>query len=74
MFVHRANKPFKDLICQNKGFKHIESFRPFNRRRRPNRGSSYNIYPEDDEKAFKDIETELESDLDFKLKFFTYVI
>ena len=73
-YVYKANRTPKDPIHQNKGPKRIESFKLFNRRRRLNRGSNYNIYLEDDEEAFKDIETELESDLNFKLKFFTYVI
>ncbi len=73
-FVYRANRPFRDPICQNKGFKRIESFRPFNRCRRPDRGSSYNMYPEDDEEVSKDVEIEPESDLDLELESFTCVI
>jgi len=47
----------------------------FNRRRRPDKGSNYNtFFKNDDDEAFKDVETELESDLDFKLKSFTYII
>src|SRR6266566_3972647 len=73
-FVHRANRPSKDPTHQNKGSKYTESFKPLNRRRKPNRGFNYNIYPEDDEEAFKDAETEFESDLNLELESFTCVI
>ncbi len=73
-FVYKANKPSRDSICQNKGFKRIESSRPFNRCKKLDRGFSYNTHPEDDEEASKDVEIELESDLDPELKSFTYVI
>ena len=73
-FVYRANKPSKDPIRQNKGFKCIESFRPFNRRRRLDRGFSYNTYSEDDKEAFKNVETEPESDLDLELESFICII
>ncbi len=47
----------------------------FNRRRRPNRGSSYNtLFEDDDDKTFKNVETELEFDLDLELKSFICVI
>ena len=39
-----------------------------------NKGFSYNIYSEDDEKASKNVETEFKSDLDLELKSFIYVI
>ncbi len=74
MAFYRANRRFKDPIRQNKGFKRIESFKPSNRRRKLDRGSNYNIYSEENEKAFKDIEIEPESNLDLKLKSFIYVI
>src|SRR6266566_1519120 len=73
-FVHRANRPSRDPTRQNKDPKRIERFRPSNRRRRPNKGSSYNTYFEDDEEASKDTETELESDPKPELKSFTCVI
>ncbi len=46
----------------------------FNRRRKSNRSSNYNIYLKENEKVLKDIETKLKSDPDLKLKSFTYVI
>ncbi len=73
-FVHRVNKSSRDPICQNKNLKRTESFRPFNRRRRPDRGSNYNTYPKDDEEAFKNVETEPESNLNPKLESFIYII
>ncbi len=74
-YVHRANRTPKDLIRQNKGFKRIESFRPSNRRRSLDRGSSYNTFLEDnDNEASKDVEIEFESDLDPELESFIYVI
>ncbi len=73
-FVHKANRPFKDPTYQNKGFKRTESSKPFNRRKKPDRGSNYNTYPEDDEEASKDAETEPESNPDLELESFTYVI
>ncbi len=74
MAFYKANRPFRDFICQNKSFKCIESFRLFNRRRKPDRGSNYNMYFEEDEKVFKDVEIEFESDLDLELESFTYII
>jgi len=74
MAFYRVNRPSRDPICQNKSFKHIESSRPFNRRRKLDRGFSHNIYSEEDEEASKDAKTELESDLNLELKSFTYVI
>ncbi len=71
-YVYRANRPFKNPIHQNKGFKRIESFRPFNRCKKSNKGSSYNIHFEDDEESSKDVETELE--LELELQSFTYII
>ncbi len=47
----------------------------FNRYRRPDKSSSYNMFLEDDDdKTSKDIETELKSDLDPKLESFICVI
>ncbi len=60
-YVHRVNRPSKDFTRQNKGFKRIESFKLFNCCRRFDRDSSYNIYLEDDEESFKDVEIKLES-------------
>src|SRR6266566_8794865 len=74
MASYRANRPSKDLTYQNKGFKYIESFRPFNRRKRPDKGSNYNTHLEKDEEVFKDVETELKSDLNLELESFTCVI
>ncbi len=71
-YVHRANKPSRDPIRQNKDFKRIKSFRLSNRRWRLNKGSSYNIYFKDDEKDFKDVETKFKSKL--KLQSFIYII
>ncbi len=74
-YVYRANRTPKDLIRQSKGLKRIESSRPFNRRRRPNRGSNHNtLLKNDDDETLKDIEIELESDPDLELKSFTYII
>ncbi len=56
MAFYRVNRPFKDSIYQNKGFKRIKSFKPSNRCKKPDRGSNYNTYPEEDEKASKDVE------------------
>src|SRR6266699_7260095 len=68
-YVHKTNQTFKDPIRQNKGLKHIESSRPFNRRRRPNRGSNYNtFFKDDDDETFKDAETKFESDSNLELK------
>src|SRR6266566_3675025 len=74
MASYKANRPSKDPIRQNKGPKRIESSRPSNRRKKPDRGSSYNTYLEEDEKAFKDAKTKPESNLNPELEFFTYVI
>ncbi len=71
-YVHKANRPPKDLTRQNKGLKRIENSKPSNRRWKPNRGSSYNTHPEDDEKGSKNAEIELESEPE--LQSFTYVI
>jgi len=73
-FVHRANRLFKDPTHQNKGPKRTESSKPFNRRRRLDRGSSYNTHPKDDKKVSKDVEIEPESDLDPELESFICVI
>jgi len=73
-FVYKANRPSKDFTHQNKGFKRIESFKPPNRRKRPNRGFNYNTHFEDDEKTFKNAETKPESNLKLELKSFTSVI
>ena len=75
IYVHKANRTLKDLIHQNKGFKRTKSFRPSNRRRRPDRGSSYNtLFKNDDNEVSKDVETEPKSNPDPKLKSFTYII
>ena len=60
-YVHRANRLSKDLTCQNKGFKRIESFRPSNRRWRPDRDSNHNTHLENNEKGSKDVKTKPES-------------
>src|SRR6266699_3983334 len=73
-YVHRANRPSKDPTRQNKGPKRTESSKPPNHRKKPDRGSSYNTYLEDDEKASKDAETEPESDPNPELESFTCVI
>ncbi len=74
-YVHKVNRTPKDPTHQSKGFKRIESFKPFNRRRRPNRGSNHNtLFKDDDDKAFKDVETKFKSNSNPKLKSFTYVI
>ncbi len=75
MYVYRANRTSRDLICQSKGFKCIERFKLFNCCRRLDRGFSYNtFFEDDDDEAFKDVEIEFESDLDFELESFIYVI
>src|SRR6266566_3376913 len=74
IYVHRVNRTSKDLTYQSKGPKYIESSKLFNRRRKSNRSSNYNIYLKENEKVLKDIETKLKSDPDLKLKSFTYVI
>ncbi len=74
-YVHKANRTLKDLIRQSKSPKRIKSSRPSNCRRRPNRGSNHNTLLEDDDnKAFKDTETEPESDPNLELESFTYII
>ena len=74
-YVHRANRAPKDPTRQSKGFKRIESSRLSNRRRRLDRGSSYNmLFEDDDDETFKDAETEPESDPDPELKSFIYII
>ncbi len=74
MASYKANKPFKDPICQNKGLKYTENSRLSNRRKKLDKGSNHNIYPEENEETFKNVEIELKSNLDFKLKSFIYVI
>ena len=74
MASYRANRSFRDSICQNKDFKHIESSRLSNCCKKSDRGSSYNMQFEEDEEASKNVETEFESDLDFELESFTCVI
>ena len=64
-YVHRANKPPKDPTYQNKSFKRIENFKPSNCRWKPDRSSSHNTYPEDNEEGSKDVETKFE--LEFEL-------
>ena len=44
MASYKTNKPFKDPTHQNKSLKRIESFKPFNRRKKLNKRSNYNIY------------------------------
>src|SRR6266699_5121374 len=74
-YVHKANRTPKDPIYQNKSFKCIESFKPSNRRRRQDRSFNHNtLFKDDDNKAFKNAETEPESDPDPKLKSFIYII
>ena len=55
MASYKVNRPSKDPICQNKDFKRTESSRPSNCRRKPDRSSNYNMYPEEDKEASKDI-------------------
>jgi len=74
MAFYRANRSFRDPIYKNKSFKCIESSRPSNCCRKPDKSSSYNIYFEKDEEASKDVETEFESDLDPELESFIYII
>src|SRR6266699_6379669 len=74
MAFYRANRPSRDPICQNKGFKRIESFRPVNRCRKLDRGFSYNMHFEEDEEVSKDVETEPEFDLDLELESYICVI
>ncbi len=64
---YKANKLSKDPIRQNKGPKRIKSFKPFNRHKKPDRGSNYNTYFEEDKEVFKNVETEPESDLNLEL-------
>ncbi len=74
-YVYRANRTPKDPICQSKGPKRTESSRPSNRRRRPNKGSNHNMFPEDDDdKTLKDAETKPKSDLNPELESFTCII
>ncbi len=74
-YIHRANRTPRDLTCQSKGFKHIKNFKPSNRRRRPDRGSSHNTFFKDDnDEAFKDTETKPKSDPNLELKSFIYII
>ncbi len=63
MASYKVNRPSKDPTRQNKSPKRIESSRPSNRRKKPDRGSNHNTHLKEDEKTSKD---ELES--------FTYVI
>jgi len=75
MYVYKANGTSRDSIRQSKSFKRIESSKLFNRRRRPNRGSSHNTLLEDnDNKTFKNVETKFESNLNLELESFTYII
>src|SRR6266566_3478312 len=74
MASYRTNRPSKDSTHQNKGPKRIENSRSSNRRKKPDRGSNHNIHPKEDEEAFKDVETEPESDPDPELKSFIYII
>ncbi len=74
MASYRANKPSKDPTRQNKGPKRTESSRPSNRRRKPDKDSSHNTHPEEDEEASKDTKTKPESNPNPKLESFTYII
>ncbi len=75
IYVHKANRTPRDPTCQSKSFKRIESSRLSNRRRRPNKGSSYNtFFKNDDDKAFKNVEIEPESNPNLELESFTCVI
>src|SRR6266566_7867282 len=74
MAFYRVNMPSKDTIRQNKGFKRTENFKPSNCRRKPDRGSNYNMYLEEDEKASKNVETKPESDPDLELEPFICII
>ncbi len=66
---------FKDSTRQNKDFKRIESSKSSNRRRRPDRGSSYNtFFKDDDNEVLENVKTEFESDLDPELESFICVI
>ena len=71
-YIHRANKPPRDPTRQNNGSKRTESSRPSNRRWKPDRGSSHNTHPKNDEKGSKDAKTEPESELE--LQSFIYII
>ncbi len=74
-YVYKANRTPKDLTHQNKDPKRIENFKLSNRRRKSNRGFNHNtLFKNNDDKAFKNAETEFESDPDLKLKSFTYII
>ncbi len=74
-YVYRTNRTPKDLIRQSKSLKRIKNFKPFNRRRKLNRGSNHNTFlKDDDDKASKDVETELESDPNPELESFICVI
>ncbi len=74
-YVHRANRTPKDPIHQSKGFKRTENSKPFNRCRRPDKGSSHNtLFKDDNDEAFKDVETELESDPNPELESFICII
>ncbi len=74
-YVHKANRTPKDPTRQSKRLKHTESSKPSNRRRRPNRGSSYNTFSKDDDnETFKDAKTEPKSDPDPELESFTCII
>ncbi len=74
-YVHKANQTFKDPIHQSKGLKRTESSRSSNRYWRLDKGSNYNIFfKNDDNKVFKNVEIEFESDLNLELESFTYII
>src|SRR6266566_1766409 len=74
-YVHKANRTPRDPTRQNKGSKRIENSRPSNRRRRPDKGSNYNtFFEDDDDKAFKDVKTKLKSNPNLELKSFIYII
>ncbi len=73
-YVYRVNRLSRDPIYQNKDLKRTESFRLSNRCRKPDRGSNHNMYSDDDEEAFKDVEIKLEPDLDLEPESFTCVV
>ncbi|SRR6266699_1532828 len=75
IYVYKANRTPKDPIYQNKSFKHTKSSKPSNRRQRSNKGSNHNIlFKNNNNKTFKNIETEFKSDPNPKLESFTYII
>src|SRR6266699_1045570 len=74
MAFYKANKHSKDPIRQNKGPKRTENSKPSNCRKKPDRGSNYNMHSKEDKKAFKNVETKPKSNPNPKLESFTYII